>query len=222
MADIGDREQLTLTVSPADGSTTAAASARLLPDGTPVTLDVLPDVDRSVWTAFLPITALGAWRITWTVTGTGAGVEYDTVYALGGPDPAAGQSYATLADLAMFTGSEPGPDAGRLLVKASRKVDLMLIGSVYDTDDDEMPTQPKVIAALRDATCAQVQYWDETGDTTGSNAAAGWRDVSIGKVRLSRTVGGSGNTAVAQEFAPTAIDILRVAGLLPVRAWVYG
>jgi hypothetical protein len=226
--DIGDRVLVTLSVSPADGTTSATATARHLPDGEDTTLDVTPNAGRDVWTAQLPITALGAYRVTWTVTGTGQGIEYDTVYALGGPDPVPGESYASLTDLALYLGEEPQDGAGRLLVKASRKVDDYLIGAYYQTDTDCEPVDPRVKAALVEATCAQVEYWYETGNLTGSDAGEEqWRSVSIGNVSLSRNAsGGSGGSSQqgssGSTMPPQVEQALRRAGLLPIMPWLVG
>ena len=58
MPDIGDEVPLTLTVSPADGTTSASCTARLLPSGTDGPLSVSPNAGRDTWTALLPIDAL--------------------------------------------------------------------------------------------------------------------------------------------------------------------
>jgi hypothetical protein len=221
MLDIGDNATVTLTVNPADGTTTATCSARLLPAGNPVSLTAIPSTDRATWTAYLPITALGAWRVTWTVTGTGAGVETDTVYAVGGPDPAAGKSYATLGELADYLGTDPPEGAGRLLIRASRLVDMLLVGAWYPVDDASMPTDLAHIAALRDATCAQVEWFDETGDSSG--AATLIQSQTVGNVSFSRGYTGRGSvTGPSQRYAPDALNYLRLAGLLPMWAQVYG
>lgn len=224
MPDVGDTATLTLTIDPADGTTLATVEATNPSTGATtspsVTLDVADGVGTA--TALLSLPAAGAWQVTWTVTGQGAGVENDVVYAFG---PITGKSYATLSELAAFLDSEPGATADRLLVKATRLIDLLTIGSVYDTDDDDLPTDATVAAAFRDAVCAQVAWWDEQGDTTGSGGATEWGDVMIGKVRLSRRVSqgaGGDATTVPNRLATEAVEILRVAGLLPTFPQVYG
>lgn len=113
------------------------------------------------------------------------------------------------------------PDA--LLTRASRRVDLALTGAWYPVDDNGMPTTTAVVEALRDAVCAQVAWWVETGDTTGSGAGAEWSSVSIGKLSLSRGGGsGSSTTAAPRRLCQEAVDLLTVAGLLPIRAAWWG
>lgn len=132
-------------------------------------------------------------------------------------------AYATAAELVAYLGDEDPPaNAATLLDRASVDVDSVLIGAWYAVDDDGLPTDAAVIEALSRATCAQVHYWMESGNTSGVDTAGGWRDVSIGNVRLSRVAGGSGTEGAGGEFAPAAAKILRLAGLLPIAPMVYG
>lgn len=220
MPDVGEDATLTLTVSPHDGTTSASVGV-VSPSGAPSTLTPVTVDGGGTWTAYLPLTEAGAWQVRWTVTGQGSGVETDTVYAFG---PVEGRTYATLSQLAVFLGDTPPDNAARLLITATRRVDLALIGAWYPVDDDSMPTDPDVAAALADAVCAQVAWWVETGDSTGSGAGSEWGSVSIGKLSLSRGGGGSGSrsgsTTSGKRLAEDALDILTVAGLLPIRtAW---
>lgn len=124
-------------------------------------------------------------------------------------------AYATTAALSTWVGSSQTlPDAteqARLLERASMVVDALLIAAVYDVDSDGNPTDADVAEALSDATCAQVEWWLETGDELG--AASAWGQVAIGSVRLSRGEGAVG--ASAEEGAPRAAQRLQLAGLLP-------
>ena len=224
MPDVGDTATLTLTIDPADVTTVATVSAvNPVTEATTspsVTIDVADGVGTA--TALLSLSHAGAWRVTWTVTGQGSGVEHDTVFAFGA---VTGKTYATLSQLTDYMDEEPPDNADRLLVKATRRIDYLTIAAVYDTDDDGLPTDDDVAAAFRDATCAQVQWWHERGDTTGNDTAAEWGDVQVGKVRLSRRVSqGAGGDATAspQRYSPDTIEILRVAGLLPTFPQVYG
>lgn len=132
-------------------------------------------------------------------------------------------AYATLSDLTAWLGATPDDTANatRLLTVASRRMDSVLIGAVYDVDDDGLPTDTDVAAVLRDAVCAQVEWWDETGDTSGTGAGGEWSSVSIGKVSLGAGNGVAG-TPTGRRYAPEALEILRVAGLLPVSAYMVG
>lgn len=217
MADVGDTATLSLSVSPFDGTTSATVSVTS-PSGVVSAPSATSADSGATWTAYLPLDAAGAWRVTWTVTGTGTGVEHDTVYAFATPAP--GDTYATLSELAAWLRADPPDNAERLLVAASRRVDSALIGAFYAVDDDGLPTDADVIAALRDAVCAQVEWWDEIGDTTGTGAGGEWSSVSIGKVSVS-TGGGTGGPS-RRRLAPDAIEVLHTAGLLPVSPYMVG
>lgn len=122
-------------------------------------------------------------------------------------------SYATLADLTAWTGSTAVSGDDRLLQRASGELDSYLIGVRYTVDGSGNPTDAAVVAALRDATCAQVEWWRATGDEL--NVDSQWQTVTLGPATMTRR---SGATAGADpstvRIAPRAIDILRVAGLV--------
>ncbi|MFF9284865.1 head-tail connector protein [Streptomyces griseosporeus] len=121
--------------------------------------------------------------------------------------------YATPADLAAWTGQPAPPDAERLLGRASEDIDRALLTAVYDTGADGMPTETDVRDALRDATCAQVEYQQATGDD-GTGAAGRWDSVSLGPVSLSGRRGASTATG-GVDLGPRAEGALRAVGLLP-------
>ncbi|MDT0432803.1 hypothetical protein [Streptomyces salyersiae] len=125
--------------------------------------------------------------------------------------------YATPEQLSEWTGEAAPADADRLLTRASEDVEDAARTAIYDTDDTGMPTDPDVIAAFADATCAQVEYQQETGDT-GTGAAGQWDSVSIGPVSMSGrrsapAVGGG------VDLGPRALRALTRAGLLPGVIW---
>ncbi|MFJ4585321.1 hypothetical protein [Streptomyces echinatus] len=121
--------------------------------------------------------------------------------------------YATPEQLAAWTGQPAPADAERLLARAGEDVDSALLTAVYPVDDDGDPLDTEIQAALRDATCAQVEYQLAGGDD-GTGAAGQWDSVSIGPVSLSgRSSRTSATTGV--ELAPRADRILRRAGLTP-------
>lgn len=221
MPDVGDRVTLTLTVDPADETTEATVIVTSPPPlNVPTALVATPGADNEVWTAPLTLTSAGEWRIAWTVSGTGANVEYDTVYAI--PQPS-GRSYATLTDLAGWLMSEPPAGSARRLIRATEKIDQLLLGARYPVDDDGMPTDTDHITALKDAVCAQVEWWVETGDTTGSGVSTSWDSVQIGSVSLSRKKsGGASNSSPSQSVAPAAVAALHAVNLLPIRAILFG
>ncbi|MEV5086875.1 hypothetical protein AB0N18_02810 [Streptomyces griseoincarnatus] len=129
----------------------------------------------------------------------------------------AGRVYATPEQFTAWTGQQPPADIERLLARASEDVDAALVTAVYATDALGMPTDPRVIQALADATCAQVEYQQATGDD-GTGAAGRWGSVSLGPVSLGDRR--DGPTAAGDvDLAPRAHRTLRGAGLLPGVIW---
>jgi hypothetical protein len=116
--------------------------------------------------------------------------------------------YATPTDLADYAGPDVvDADSPRLLARAAELVDALLVAAVYDTDPTGLPLDEKVHTALRDATCAIVQWWAETGDPIG--AASQFTESQIGTLRLKRN-----DTNTSPDLAPAAVRILATAGLL--------
>jgi hypothetical protein len=119
--------------------------------------------------------------------------------------------YATVEQLTAYLGVAAPADADRLLDRASEIVTGLIRTAVYVTDDTGAATDAAVSDALARATCAQVEWWIETGDSTG--ASSQYSQVSIGSVNLSRGSNG-GQTGPAPREAPQAVTILWTAGLL--------
>lgn len=119
-------------------------------------------------------------------------------------------AYASRSDLAAYTGADAPAQAERLLERASELIDSKVIAP-YTVDDDDMPSDATQRQAFRDATCAQVEWWIETGDEKGVLAA--YSSVSIGSLSLSR--GSAGSSAMTGEaLAPRARVHLANADLL--------
>ena len=98
---------------------------------------------------------------------------------------------------------EPPEDLVRLLTRASELIDDFTRTAVYDVDVDELPTDVDDIAAFRDATCAQVEFWisgDEEDDVLGPVS-----ELTIGNVKAT--------PAYVMVLAPRAARILKAAGL---------
>ncbi|MFE1070994.1 hypothetical protein ACFW5W_07160 [Streptomyces sp. NPDC058783] len=128
-----------------------------------------------------------------------------------------GRVYATPEQLTAWTGQPAPADAERLLARASEDVDSALLTALYATDAAGMPTDPTVVQALADATCATVEYWEESGDD-GSGGMGRWGSVSLGPASLSdrRDAGGDPDQV---DLGPRANRALRRAGLLPGVIW---
>lgn len=108
--------------------------------------------------------------------------------------------YATAADA--FPNAVPA-NADQLLRTASRIVDMLLKGRVYDVDANLMPTDPDVVQAMKDATCAIATELDATG-ALGAGSTVQWDQVKIGSVSLGGRVATSSAPTVAGVTVPAA------------------
>ncbi|MGW6455028.1 hypothetical protein ACWF94_03735 [Streptomyces sp. NPDC055078] len=118
--------------------------------------------------------------------------------------------YATAADYQTYTGQTPPAGIEGALARASTMLDSQVFRLCrYDADPTTgLPTNAIVTAAFRDATCAQVQWWGETGDELG--VAGRWDSVKIGTAALSRSGSSSGaGTGGGREVAEAALEALR-------------
>jgi hypothetical protein len=206
MPDVGDLVTATLTVDPYD-VTTAAALLVARPDGTSVSPVVTGAGGGQTWTAPVTYTAAGIWRLSWTVTGTGASVEHGLVAVAPAPAVMADvRSYATTTQLATFLHAAPPLDAVELLERATRLLDSdFLKAAVYDVDDDGMPTDAEVIAAFAEAVCAQVEFWGEVGEETDISGPL--QGVQLGSVALQ--FGAGDNRSGPDYYAPKLVRALQ-------------
>lgn len=216
MPDAGDTQTATLTVSPADTSTQATLSVRA-PDGTTSAPTATPTSDRGTWTADVPYPVAGLYVLTWTVLGTGAGVQQYTV-SVAPLLPVTGRTYATSTDVANWMNAAPRVDTDALLVKVARYLDNhMLKTSFYDVDTDGMPTGAAVIVALRDASCALVAWWNIKG-ITGEDPDREYTTMSIGSATLTKSAG-AGGAPTDPRYSLEAAEILSGAGLIGHAPW---
>lgn len=210
MPVVGYSEIVILTVDPHDDTTTPVLTVTppnyVLDEPT-----VSPGDEPGTWQAEVVYDQAGIWVLEWAVTGTGRGVQTKTVAvapAPGGP----GRTYATTTDLADWLQAAPPLDAARRLIRATSYLDANpLKTAVYDVDDDGLPTDAVVAAALRDATCAQADWWTQHGDD-GTGAGADYTSVTAGSISLTRAAGGAGAPRDPRQ-SPEAFDILSAAGL---------
>lgn len=124
--------------------------------------------------------------------------------------------YATRTDLVGYAPAgvvvPADPEASRMLARASEAVELATMSAVYATDAAGLPTDTAVVGAMRDATCAQVVHWVESGDESGQ--AGQWTSVGIGSISLARA--GAGTAVTPAGHLPDAVARpLHLAGLLP-------
>lgn len=138
--------------------------------------------------------------------------------------------YATPTDLASWLtaggSSVPAPtNAAQLLRSASLQVHAALARDVYAIDVGEMPTDAKILAAVRDATCAQVASWlaADIDPLAGTSGAAGKvSSSSILGASVTYTTTASADVASAASWLSSeALLILQGAGLASSAVWAY-
>lgn len=130
-------------------------------------------------------------------------------------------AYATSAEYAAYTGQTAPDGIDLLLTRASRLVDQALVCTVYDVDENDLPTDPDHVAAFRDATIEQVSAWVGGGED-GTGAADAYSSVSIGSVTLTRGQDGKRTaTSAARQLCPQAAMVLQQAGLTGFGPWTY-
>ena len=111
-------------------------------------------------------------------------------------------AHASPEELQEYMGTEEPPeDAERLLERASELVDQLILAE----NDVE-----KYGDTLRDATCAQVEWWVETGDELGVSSSM--RSISLGS--FSADLGRNQQQGGLPAIAPRARRVLSRAGLL--------
>ncbi|GMA22282.1 hypothetical protein GCM10025864_44470 [Luteimicrobium album] len=131
--------------------------------------------------------------------------------------------YATPADLAAWTGTAAPANAVTLLRVASGLVRRATVTAWYATNDTGAPTDPDVVQAFSDATCAQAATWATLGidpTTAGVDTGTGGRVVAsraLGPANISYA--GADDTAarraqLADDLTPEALGILADAGLV--------
>ena len=131
--------------------------------------------------------------------------------------------YATAAEYRDWTGDLTAAASPAQLRRASARIDNALRGVYYDTDEDDLPVDLDVAEAMRDAVCALIEFWEETGDTSGSGAGLEYQSASLGSAQYTRGYDKSGSVAGATGRLPqTVADILSSAGLRTLQPQIYG
>lgn len=121
-------------------------------------------------------------------------------------------SYATPTQLADYLSAEDAAEvseAERVLARASELMDDTLRRPFALNPATDLPADPKFADALRDATCAQVEYWLEVGESHDTGGMA-HKQVSIGHLSMA---------SLPPELAPRAKRTLHAAGLLSGRGF---
>lgn len=121
-------------------------------------------------------------------------------------------AHAVRSDYETWAGNQASSDVDdALLARASRVIDDVTAGVPYPLDGDRTPARSDHREALRNATCAQAHYMDETGDASGAATLLG--GAGIGSVTLPHTVR-EGQSLQDSRYAPEAVQELRRVGLL--------
>lgn len=112
----------------------------------------------------------------------------------------------------------PADITGRLAI-ASRDIDELLVTAVYDTDEDQQPTDTDVAEALRDATIAQASYSiNPAAGLAEGELPAGVSSASIGSASITRSKAAPEIRVNSIAYHPRVFAILR--GLMSTEAWV--
>lgn len=132
--------------------------------------------------------------------------------------------FADVADFETWSGV-PAPDnVDRLLRSASIMVREAVKTARFDTTPAGLPSDPDIMEALRDATCAQAVVWDESGivpgrvDTTPALSSTGLDGSSMGfDTATAAQVKAQASTTLCAESA----TILDNAGLIGGHPWTW-
>jgi hypothetical protein len=161
-------------------------------------------------------TPAGDYLVTWQGNGPDSPppitiTQVTTVVPLPAETPSPGL-YATVAQYRSRENDQLTPDdlVSYHLQLASEVIDEALIGAVYPTDADGMPTVASHIAVFGRACCAQVAFQLVTGDP--QNVKPQFASTSMAGVSLTRSASAQGGAM--PRLAPRAGIILHAAGVL--------
>lgn len=115
-------------------------------------------------------------------------------------------AYASTDDLANFVGPDSDlpseADQARMLARASELLDDAILAPFSVDATTSLPTDETVAANLRDAACAQVEFWIDLGEDFDIEGLAGSMSVFSASVQAPRVL------------APRAVRLLRASNLL--------
>jgi hypothetical protein len=139
--------------------------------------------------------------------------------------------YATEDDLSTWLDGDPPVNAAQLLRSASLMIRRATNLARYDVDLAGKPADPELVAAFRDATCAQVSAWAAAGIVPGAAgldqssviSAKSIADVSVNyDTSLAASVTAfQARQQIASGLTDEAVTILADAGLLAGGPMVY-
>lgn len=208
--EVGQTATITITLD-TFGVDTDVDLAVTSPTGVESTPTATAGGTNATWTATVDVNEAGDWAVVATVTGTGQTEVSQTLHVAPQPPPSPG-AYATTADWAGWFGAPPDGVALSLRL-AELDVKGKIRCALYDTDDDDLPTDTALLAALRNATVLQAKHRRDTGRASGASGGAG--QFSLGKVSVgprdaSKILGGMPNDPL---FSADAWQFLFDAGL---------
>lgn len=126
--------------------------------------------------------------------------------------------YATAQDYGLWLDDSSQTVALGVLRAASADIDELLFSAVYDTNEDGTPSDEAVAEVLKEATCAQVQFLLEAGDTTGTGTVGKVKTASLGSASYqfegSGLAAAGATTRTGRPIASQALSILRTARIL--------
>jgi hypothetical protein len=199
---------VTITITP-NGSATPVLG--------PTSAGVVPADSSHYSYQWIPATTMapGDYTVLWSATGTPGTVTYTqavTVAAFPAALPAPGV-YASISQYRSWSGDQFSPDdlVTIALRRGTEVIDRALIGAVYATDADGMPTDAGVLNVFMRATCAQAQFILANNDF--ANVKSQYSSTSMGGVSQSRAA--SAQNQMFPPLAPQAAAILQVAGVVP-------
>jgi hypothetical protein len=124
------------------------------------------------------------------------------------------QYYAYIGETDPNGEQDTDPETLALLARASQRIDRLLLTAIYFVDyDTGMPTDEFQIDVIMRATCAQAQFFDETGDING--AGSQFQSGGLGSASFTRAGASAGATISDPRTSAEAVDILINGGLIP-------
>lgn len=130
--------------------------------------------------------------------------------------------YASETDYQAWSGESSATVPAPTLARASLAVDKALIGAWYSTNETGMPIEAKIVAALKDATCAQIRAIRKLETAGGDGIPGKVTSASIGSANYTIEAGPDPDEILSSGISRTADDILTVEGLLPVHVITRG
>lgn len=225
MPDIGDQVTATLTVSPYGVSTDADLTVRA-PNGTVTTPAATTADGGETWTATVTYTMAGWWLLEWTITGTGAGTEFERVFVPDSPTAGTPPVYATLEQLKLTLTKDRNALVDReellnqALLGASRGIDAYCGRRFYrDSAAVARTLQPR-LRTVRTGD-GDLLLIDDLATTSGlivevGSVATGWTAVASYETSPDTALYDgwpvTGLLAAAGTWSPTATSRARITG----------